>query len=65
MEQRLAEAEARALAELAQADKDRAGRAADYHPGRALSRVELLEAQGLLVDGSASEMRSSAVSWSR
>jgi hypothetical protein len=50
MEQRLAEVDAQVTAELAQAEQDRAERAARYDPERARARLELLGAEGVLAD---------------
>jgi hypothetical protein len=47
-EQRLAEAQARAAAELEQAERDRAERAERYDAQRAQARLALLEEQGIL-----------------
>lgn len=50
IEQRLAEVDARFLADDAQAVQDRAGRAEHYDPERAQARLALLEEQGILAD---------------
>lgn len=50
VEQRLAEADARFLAEEAQAEKDRAERATRYDSERAEARLAMLEEQGILAD---------------
>jgi hypothetical protein len=50
LEQRLAEADARFLAEEAQAEKDRVERAPRYDPKRAEARLAMLEEQGILTD---------------
>lgn len=49
-DRRMAEADARFLAEQAQAEKDRADRAEHYVPGRARARLALLEDQAILAD---------------
>ncbi len=50
LEQRLAEADARFLAEEARAEQDRAERAKHYDPERAQARLAMLEEQGILAD---------------
>ena len=50
MEQRLAEADARFLAEEARAESERAERARHFDPGRAQARLAMLEVQGILAD---------------
>ena len=50
LEHKLAETEAQAAAKEQQAERDRAERAARYHPGRAQARLALLEEQGMLAD---------------
>jgi hypothetical protein len=47
-DRRMVEADARFLAEQAQAEKDRADRAEQYVPGRAQARLALLEDQAIL-----------------
>jgi hypothetical protein len=50
LQQRLAEADARFLAQEAQAEKDRTERTKHYDPDRSQTRLALLEEQGILAD---------------